>query len=145
MDLSNILLGEAVRFSAPLNVEVVLATTTRYPASGSYIDTKGLHRFGFLILAGAIAAEQTFQVEQATTVSGTPKDITGAVQVIATNGDNKLYIIEVDTAKLDINNGYRYVTLKNTGGGAGDYCSVIFFAIGERVPVTVNDLAAVVG
>jgi hypothetical protein len=109
-----------------------------YPASGSFIDVSNFKSFMFLILAGALDSALTFQVQQATAVNGTPKDVTGAVVVVGATGDDKWYSIEVQTNKLDINNDYRYVTLKSTGAaGTNDYAALVFIGSnpGEK-PVT---------
>lgn len=118
-----------------LNTEVVLAAGL-YPASGSFILVGGLYRFAFLIAPGVLGAEQTWQVQQAVTINGTPKDITGAVLVVAANGDNKPCVLEVGVDQLDINNDYKYVTLKNTGGAAGNYSALLFLGWGKKEPVT---------
>lgn len=148
MDLINVLLQEALEIKQINSADVVLAAGN-YPASGSYIDTRGLHRFAFIVMPGTTANAQTWQVKQATTVSGTLKDVTGAVLAIAANDDGKPHIVEVDVAELDINNGYRYVTLTNASGTTGDYASVLWLAVGKRVPVTQDanfgDKVAVVG
>jgi hypothetical protein len=135
MDLTNILLGEIAAVKA-INVETVLAEATMYPASGAFIDVAKYHRFALVFLPGALANQQVFQVQQATANNGTPKDVTGAALTIAANGDNKPCILEVDVAKLDVNNGYRYITLDNTGGATGDYCAILFLGFGAKVPVT---------
>jgi len=142
-NLINELLGEVVKFQQ-INVETVLAAGA-YPASGSYIDVSGYSRFGFIVITGTIAHGQTWQVQQATANNGTLKDVTGAVKAVGSTGDNLNYIIEVSTAELDINNGYKFVTLLNTGGSTGDYSAILFFGIGKRVPVTNDSLTALVG
>lgn len=109
-----------------------------FPASGSYIDVAQFERFVFLILAGTLDTALTCQVQQATAVNGTAKDITGAVTTVGTGDDNKWHIIEVQTDQLDINNDYRYVTLDITGAaGSNDYLAIVFLGLnpGEQ-PVT---------
>lgn len=109
-----------------------------FPASGSYIDVSGFERFVFLILAGTLDTALVCQVQQATAVNGTAKDITGATVTVGASDDNKWHSIEVQTAKLDANNDYRYVTLDITGAaGSNDYLCIVFlgFYPGEQ-PVT---------
>lgn len=119
-----------------------------FPASGSYIDVSNYERFAFLIFAGTLDTALTCQVQQATAVNGTAKDITGAVTTVGTSDDNKWHIIEVQTNQLDLNNDYRYVTLDVTGAaGSNDYLCIVFLGLnpGEQ-PVTqhANLVAAVV-
>ena len=133
-----------------LNVEDAVAAQL-YPTSGNFIDASKFERFGFLVGAGALTTELTFQVQQATAVNGTPKDITDAVVVVPANGDDKWYLVEVQTDRLDINNDYRYVTLKSTGASGGDdYAAIYFFGVNPgSKPVTqgadCGDVVAVVG
>lgn len=122
-----------------LNVEDVL-TAANYPADGAYIDTVDLDRFAFLVQAGALDSVLTLQVKQDTSADETAaiKDVTGATVTIAATGDDKWYVVEVDTSALDSSNGFRYVTL-NVAGAAGvnDYGAITFlgFGAGSR-PVT---------
>ena len=134
MDLTNILFYENTLIKQINSADVVLAAGA-YPASGSYIDVSGLHRIAFLIAPGTLGAQQTWQVQQATTNNGTLKDVTGAVVIVAANGDGKPCVLEVGVDKLDINGGYKFVTLLNTGGAAGNYTSLIFLGWGKRIPV----------
>ena len=119
-----------------LNTEDALSVA-EYPASGSYIDVSGFERFAFLVGAGALDTATTLQVHQATANNGTPKDITGATLTIAADGDDKWYLIEVQTNKLDLNNDYRYVTLDVTGPTGNDYGCILFFGLNPgSKPVT---------
>jgi hypothetical protein len=75
----------------------------------------------------------TFTVRQDTSATATAgvKAITDAAVVIGTDDDNKWASIEVQCNKLDIANGYRYVSLYATGGaGSNDYAAIVF--IGHR-------------
>jgi hypothetical protein len=119
-----------------LNVEDAL-TVAKYPVSGSFIDVSNYERFAFLVLAGALDTATTVKVQQATAVNGTPKDITSATLTIADTGDDKWYLIEVETRKLDINNDYRYVTLDVAGPTGNDYGAIVFFGFNPgSMPVT---------
>lgn len=140
----NELLSEAVLIQQ-LNVEDVLSAK-KVPASAAFKDVSQLESFAFLILAGGLTNQVTAQVEQAKTINGSPKDVVGAVVVIPANGDDKWYLIEVQTNHLDSNNGYRYVTLDLTGGTTGDYAAILFFGInpGERPVVQGADCGEIV-
>lgn len=120
-----------------LNVEDAVAAAS-YPASGSFLDVSQYERFAFLILAGGLDSALTFQVQQATAANGTLKDVTGAVKVVAADGDDKWYLIEVQTAKLDINNDYHFVTLTSSGAAGGnDYAAILFLGLNPGYsPVT---------
>ncbi len=132
----NKLLVEAAKIKQ-LNAEDALAVA-KYPASGSFIDVSDFERFAFLILAGALDDAIVCQVQQATAANGTPKDVTGATLTIAATGDDKWYLIEVETRKLDINNDYRYVTLDLTGiVDADDFGAIVFLGLNPgSMPVT---------
>jgi hypothetical protein len=95
-----------------LNVEDALADGS-YPASGSFINVSDYERFAFLVCVGASAlgGEFSVKVQQATAANGALKDVTGATRTIAVSGQDKWYLIEVDTRALDINGDYHFVTL----------------------------------
>lgn len=117
----------------------------KFPASGSFIDVSDYERFGFIVHAGGSNTALVCQVEQATTASGTPADITGAVQTISATGDGTVYLIEVETRRLDLNNGYNYVTLDVTGATGDDYLGIIFFGVNPgAAPVTQTNTAVIV-
>jgi hypothetical protein len=120
-----------------LNTEDAM-TVAEHPASGSFIDVAKFERFAFLVGAGALDSATTLQVHQATAVDGATKDVTGATLVIAADGDDKWYLIEVQTNKLDINNDYHFVTLDITGpAGGNDYGCIWFFGFNPGLkPVT---------
>lgn len=132
----NQLFSEATKI-LQLNVEDAV-TEASFPASGSYIDVAEYERFAFLIQVGALTTQLVFKVQQATDVDHALKDVTGATVTVAANGDDKWYLIEVQTNKLDINNDYRYVTLTSTGAAGGDdYAAITFFGVNPgSEPVT---------
>lgn len=132
----NQLLSEAAIIQL-LNTEDALAVAS-YPASGAYIDVSNYERFAFLVAAGALDSIVTCQVKQAATISGTAKDVTGAVVIIPADGDDLWYMIEVQTDNLDSNNDYNYVTLAVSGpAGANDYGAILFIGLNPRkLPVT---------
>lgn len=116
-----------------------------FPASGSFLDVSDTLRFGFIIHAGGSDTALTCQVQQAATVSGTPKNVTDAVQTISATGDGTVYLIEVETRKLDLNNGYNYVTLDVSGqAGSNDTLAIIFWSIPRVAPVTQTNTAVIV-
>lgn len=112
----------------------------KFPASGSFIDVSNFVHFCFKIFVGGLDSALTCQVEQDTsaTQTGAIKDITGAVVVIADDDDNQWVIVEVETARLDIANGFRYVTLDVTGaaGGNDSLCVVFEGWMVRHAPVT---------
>jgi len=116
-----------------LNVEDVLDDGVLYPASGAFIDMRGFYRGVFVLMAGAQAHANVMQVQQATAVDGTPKDITGAVATLVAD---KTSVIEFGSDQMDMNNDYRYVTIENTGGDTGDYGAILFLGFGHKEPVT---------
>jgi hypothetical protein len=117
-----------------------------FPASGSFIDVSDFERFGFIVHAGGSDTALTCQVQQAATVSGTPKNVTDAAQTISATGDGTVYLIEVETRKLDLNNGYNYVTLDVSGqSGSNEYISIVFFGANPGyAPVTQTNTAVIV-
>lgn len=134
----NELFSEAT-YIQQLNVEDALAAA-EYPASGSYIDVSKFEKFAFLIMAGALDSVLTCQVQQAATINGTAKDITGAVVTIAADGDDKWYMVEVQVDELDSNNDYNFVTLDITGpAGANDYAAIVFLGFGGSKPADQGD------
>ncbi|MFA5836179.1 MAG: hypothetical protein WC837_04400 [Bellilinea sp.] len=119
-----------------LNVAVALAVAS-YPASGAFIDVSRFERFAFLIQAGTLTSATTCQVQQAATINGVLKDVTGAVVIIPDTGDDKWYLIEVETDHLDSNNGYNYVTLTLAGPAlADDFGAITFFGFNGDQPAT---------
>jgi hypothetical protein len=120
-----------------LNTEDAIGVQS-YPASGAFIDVSGFSKFVFLIGAGALDSALTFQVQQAAAINGTPKDVTGAVVIVAATDDDKWASVCVQCSKLDINNDYRFVTLKATGAAGGnDYAAIFFFGVDpSEKPVT---------
>ena len=121
---------------------------TLYPASAAFIDVTRFSRFVFLILAGTLDTALVCQVQQATAINGSPKDVTGATTTIGTGDGNKWHMIEVLTDNLDITNDYKFVTLKSTGASGGnDYAAVVFLGLAPNSePVTqhANCVASVV-
>ena len=136
-----------------LNTEDALSNGQRLPASGSFIDVSNFERFAFLVGAGALANALTLKVEQDTseTVTASVKDVTGATVSVLATGDDKWYLVEVQTAHLDTNNDFHFVTLNVAGAGAGtDFGSVWFFGINPKTfpvtqPATRGGAVAVVG
>lgn len=138
-------LTEQVYFKACNTPSTVIADG-EFPASGSYIDVSDYERFAFLVVAGGSDTALTCQVQQAASIDSTAKDITGAVQTISATGDGSIYLIEVETRRLDLNNGYNYVTLDVTGqSGSNDTLAIIFAGINPGVaPVTQTNTAVIV-
>ena len=109
-----------------------------YPASGSMVDVSDFERFGFIVQAGALVHAITVQVKQASSKTETGiKDIDDANVIFAATDDQTYKVIEVQVAKLDINNDFRYVSCEFTGGSNNDYLNAVFYGLhkGDR-PVT---------
>jgi hypothetical protein len=121
-----------------LNTEDALAAGN-YPASGSYIDVSGFSSFGFFLFGGALDSALTLTVYQDTSATQTAdiKVITSATETFAGDDDDKWCAIEVETAKLDSNSDFRYVTLTVAGAtGSNDYGAIVFFGIPAVKPPT---------
>jgi len=132
--LTNTALSETVYFKLVDPGEDALSAA-KYPASGSFIDVSRYLRWGFLCPFGGLDTATVLQVEQATAVDGSPKDITGATLTVATGGDDNIYGIEVHRDMLDVENGYKFVTLDVTGAtGGNDYAAIVFWAIPDSAP-----------
>lgn len=123
-----------------LNVEDALtsgSTPGYLPADGSYQDVSDFERFAFLIGVGGSSASSSamaFQVMQSTLASGSAgsqKVITGASGSHASTVQDKYHLIEVETAQLDINNDFRYVSLRTTGevDSTKNYASIWFIGL----------------
>lgn len=111
-----------------------------FPASASFHAVGDARTFVFMIFAGTLNSELVCQVKQDTGATATAniKDITGAVVTIEATDDNKWARIEVEVAKLDIDNDFNYVTLDVSGAGGGDDYLCIAFAkkLPRSAPVT---------
>jgi hypothetical protein len=134
--IPNQLLSEVTKIQQ-LNVEDAIVDG-QFPASGSFIDVSKFHRFAFLVMVGALDSALTCKVQQAAAINGVLKDVTSATVAIAANGDDKWYLIEVETNHLDSNNGYKYVTLDIAGAAGGnDYAAILFLGLNPGMaPVT---------
>lgn len=112
----------------------------KFPASGSFENVSDYTHFAFAIFLGTLDSALTAQVQQDTsaTQTGSIKAITGAVATLAATDDDKWATIEVETAKLDIQNSFHFVTLDITGAAGGnDYAAIVFMAWNARhAPVT---------
>jgi hypothetical protein len=101
-----------------------------FPAS--YIPVAEYERFAFLIAVGPTDdTAVTAQVVQATAAAGTgSKVITGAAitgTVLAGTNDNKWAMIEVERARLDINNDFSHVAITLGGTGGTETTLAVFF------------------
>jgi hypothetical protein len=107
-----------------------------FPASASYIDVSQFERFAFLVKVGTLTSALTLQVKQDTdeTETANIKNVTDATVTVAATDDNELVSIEVEVRKLDLNNGFRYVTLAVSGAAGGDdYLDIQFIGINPDV------------
>lgn len=112
-------------------------TTALSPTSGNFIDVSGYEWFAFLLSLGSTNNNVDMHIEQATTTSGSPKDITGAVITQLTSGDgSKWAMVQVRTDKLDGAGGYKYVTANLTIAGTTVGTVMFLGWRGDTVPVT---------
>jgi hypothetical protein len=114
-----------------------------YPSSSAYIDVSKYGRFCFIIDVGVTDdTAVTAQVLQATAAAGTgSKVVTGAAitgTLLAGTNDGKWAVIEVETSRLDIANGFRYVAIDVAAtGGASTIMAIKFFGWRmDRLPPT---------
>lgn len=99
-----------------------------YPASGSYIDVSRFESFVFLVGLDTVVTPD-FAVYQDTSATQTAsiKAVTGAAKTdVVTTDDGKWFSIEVETARLDIANNFRFVTLQVSGTGGADNANIWF-------------------
>jgi len=117
-----------------------LTAADRIPASASFIDMAGIEHGVFLIAAGTLTTAANWQVYQdkSATETGDIKVIAGAVAAELDTDDNKWFTVEFDVEDLDLENGFRYVTIVPSGGtGGDDYACVFFLGFGsKKVPVS---------
>jgi hypothetical protein len=145
-DLINQLFHEVVKVHVLEEGDAL--TNASYPTSGNFVNVGGAHRFAVVGIVNAVNSAITVQAQQAITVDGTPKNIAGAAYVIPDDGsaDGKWFIINVDTALMDSNNGYKFVTVA-VSGAAGNNDTVTLLLLefaGEKIPVTQPALASAV-
>lgn len=110
-----------------------MVAATNYPST--FIDVSNFERVVFLVELGTTDSAMDFQVKQdkTETASADIKNVTGAVKSFLDTDDNKWATIEVETAKLDIANGFHYVTLNNAGAAGGnDYACITVFGVNPR-------------
>lgn len=111
-----------------------------FPATTLFEDTTEYVHFRFYIKAGVLDSAMTCQVMQDTsaTVTAGIKVVTDAVVVVGATQDGQQFMIEVETARLDIQNDFRFVTLAISGAATGDdFLSIDFEGgIARRAPVT---------
>lgn len=145
-NLTNMLFTEAVKVHVLEEGDGLV--DGKYPTSGNFIDVRGVHRFAIVGVVNAVNSATTIQVQQATANNGTPKAIADAVHVIPADGseDGKWFCIEVDVARMDSNNDYKFVTVDVSGaaGGNDTVTMLLLEFAGSKMPVTQSDLAAAV-
>lgn len=145
-NLINILFSEAVKIHI-LNKGTALSAA-KYPTSGNFKSVRGVKRFAVVGIVNAVNSATTVQVQQATADDGTPKNITDAVHIIPADGseDGKWFCIEVEANHMDINNGYKYVTVDVSGAAGGnDLVTLLLLELtGDKVPVTQTALSEAV-
>ena len=145
-DLINQLFSEVVKVNVLEEGDALAAAL--YPTSGNFKDLRGVHRFAVVGIVNAVDSAVTIQVQQATAVNGSPKDITGAVHIIPADGseNGKWFVIEVEVSHMDSNNGYKFVTVAVSGvAGSNDTVTLLLLEFGgPKVPCAQPDLAVAV-
>jgi len=95
-------------------------------STAAWVDAAQFRRFLATVFTGVLGSSATvdFKIRQALDGSGTtPKDVPGAAitQIVKASGDNKVAQINLDTASLDVANGYRFVSVIATVGVATSF------------------------
>ena len=148
-------------FSLGQNFKLVMGAAPAADAAGrtaTYISLKGAHKVTVLVqITQGNAATVTITPFQAKTVgAGSEKALTNNVAIYAnldtaasdtlvrqTDGvayttdaglKNKIVIFEIDPASLDINNGFRDLTVKTGASNAANITSVIYILGPNRYP-----------
>lgn len=134
----NLTLQEQLYFQKVLDpVDNTSAGAATVPSS--YIDVSDMDRFAFLLSIGNMTGTLDAQVVQATAAAGTgSKNITGAVITqLGASDDNKQVLVEVEVAKLDINNDFRYVAITLTeASSTAQLADAWFIGVPKSAPVT---------
>jgi hypothetical protein len=118
--------------------------------STAWVDASKFSKFMAIVQAGVLGASATLdaKLEQATTSGGAgAKDITGkAITQLTKAGsdDNKEAVINLDTEKLDVAGGFRYVRLTLTVGTAASLVSGMLLGFVPRYgPASDSDATTV--
>lgn len=113
-----------------------------FPPSGSFIDMFDYSRGVFLVKVGTLDSALVGEIFQDTSAASTALKALGTAldtdMTIADNDDQEVYVWEFTQEMMDLNNDFRYVTLKVTGAAGGnDYLDVIFIGVKKgKIPVT---------
>jgi hypothetical protein len=131
-----------VNGSATLGAQ--LATATKLPASGSFVDVSGCERVHILARLGTVHTSDAPVLEPkcANAANGTPAAIdTAALSHTAANDDDTEWVTwTIEVRKLPA--GYHYLLVDVTGGVTnGSYANVVFLL--EERPFPVTQIAAV--
>lgn len=102
-------------FDAHHKVDLLIVPAAQGSLNSSWVqpfaDGGSSDRAVFMMVVGAVSANQNFKLTQAlTSGGGTPKDITGAaITAITTSTDECVVTIEIAPGALDNLNGYTWV------------------------------------
>ena len=113
-------------------------STAEYPASGSFIDTRGYEWVNVIVHLGAIDSGDTpiFKLQQSDSVSGTMDtiDTTNCTKTCAHTDDDQALMFYLETATLA--DDHYYITM-DVSGVATSYADILFVLGGARhKPVT---------
>jgi hypothetical protein len=124
--------------------EVRIPLATLYPASQtveqntSRVLAEGYHRFFIEIIVGAMSSNATLDadLEQHDAASGgTTKNVTGKSITQLTDAgsdDNSRVGIELRTEELDVNNGFKWISLEVTPATAAVILTATIYGIEPR-------------
>lgn len=137
------ILSKNVKYELANNFNTAIADGS-FPASASFYDVADYAWFYFIVKAGTLDSALTCQVQQAATASGSLTDITGAVDIVGTGDDDKLFVIGVEVKVMT--QGQRFVTLTISGAaGSNDYLDILFVGVRpDHAPVTQESTVAVI-
>lgn len=105
--------------------------------TSGWVSAAAFQKFLALIQAGVLGAAGTLdaKIQQATDGSGTnAKDVTGTAmtQIVVATGNNTQAEINLDAQQLDVANGFGFIQLVMTVGGAASQTSAALFGFVPR-------------
>ena len=132
-------------FSTEMKLEVgqtspeVALGTAEYPASGSFIDTRGYEWVNVIVHLGAIHGSDTpvFELQQSDSVSGTMDviDATNCKKTCLATDDDQVLMFYLETATLA--DDHFWITMDVSLATNGSYAAIIYLLGGTRhQPVT---------
>jgi len=130
--------------------QIVPASRNAVEITSAYVSMRDYHKATAIVQAGAIGVNgvvDAYLVQATDTTGAGAKLITGkAITALDDTDDNNMAVIELDTAELDIANGFDCIALTVSHGGA---VAILSSALLVRhtprfAPVGTDNLAEVV-